>query len=65
MRVVVNGETKRVQATTLQDLLEECGYPSKAIATALNGEFVHRHLRLDTKVVEGDNIEVVSPIEGG
>ncbi len=49
----------------LDQVLVECGYENPSIATALNGTFVHRELRTETKLTEGDRIEVVAPIEGG
>jgi len=65
MRIVVNGEEREVTADHLDQVLVECGYENPTIATALNGTFVHRHLRVETRLAEGDRIEVVSPIEGG
>lgn len=65
MRIVLNGESREVTAQTLSALLAECGYEDKGVATALNGEFVHRHLRTETPLTEGDRVEVLAPIEGG
>ncbi len=65
MRIIVNGEEKDVDGPGLGDVLRQCGYDNEHVATALNGEFVHRHLREDTRIRPGDRIEVVSPIAGG
>lgn len=65
MRVTVNGEEKDVDGARMGDILRECGYVDEHVATALNGEFVHRHLRENTRIQPGDRIEVVSPIAGG
>ena len=65
MRIILNGQPREVVARTLEVVLVECGYRSPTIATALNGTFVHRHLRSETILSENDRIEVVSPIEGG
>ena len=65
MRVILNGESREVAARNLAALLEECGYSEQGVATARNGEFVHRHLRAETPLFEGDRIEVLAPIEGG
>ncbi|MBX2880720.1 MAG: sulfur carrier protein ThiS, partial [Granulosicoccus sp.] len=62
---VVNGEDRDVSAEQLDQVLIECGYENPAIATAVNGTFVHRHLREQTRLIEGDRVEVVAPIEGG
>ncbi len=65
MRIEVNGEARHVESGTLDAVLVECGYRNPAIATALNGTFIHKHQRVETAIVEGDKIEVVAPIEGG
>jgi sulfur carrier protein len=65
MRVIINGEARDLESSNLESLLLECGYQDKPIATALNGEFIHRHLRVETILREDDRVEIVSPIEGG
>ena len=65
MRIKLNGETVEVETTRLSDILEECGYQHDRIATAVNGEIVHRQSRAETKLCEGDRLEVVAPVVGG
>ena len=65
MRITINGETKDVTEEMMDNILTECGFLNPNIATALNGTFVHKEARVDTRINEGDQIEVVSPIEGG
>lgn len=65
MRIVLNGEAVEVAATLLSDILVECGYQQDRIATALNGEIVHRQLREQTPLNEGDRLEIVAPVVGG
>lgn len=65
MRIVLNGEAAEIAATRLNDILVECGYQQDRIATALNGEIVHRHLREQTTLNEGDRLEIVAPVVGG
>ena len=65
MRIIINGEEREVMSGQLDSVLLECGYENPAIATALNGTFIHRHLRGETRLTDGDRIEVVAPIEGG
>jgi len=48
MRIIVNGEERDVSVAHLDAVLLECGYENPAIATALNGTFIHRHLRAET-----------------
>ena len=65
MRINLNGETVEVQASRLSDILEECGYEHDRIATAVNGEIVHHQSRAETRLNEGDRLEVVAPVVGG
>ena len=65
MRIELNGETRDVNSTLLHDILAECGYQHEHIATALNGDFVHKSARTSTALNEGDRLEVVAPISGG
>ncbi len=65
MRIVLNGEAVEVEATRLSDILVECGYRQDRIATALNGEIIHRQLRDQTPLNEGDRLEIVAPVVGG
>ena len=62
---MLNGESREVSAGNLSALLQECGYADQVVATALNGEFVHKHLRKETTLTEDDRVEVLAPIEGG
>jgi sulfur carrier protein len=63
--VVVNGEPAATTAATLAELLSELGYPVGQVATALNGEFVSRQARAETRLAAGDKIEIVAPRQGG
>lgn len=63
--VRVNGEERLTQAISLADLLEETGYGSARVATAVNGAFVPARMREGTVLAEGDAIEVVAPRQGG
>lgn len=64
MKIVLNGEARNVQALTLAEVLEECGYSGR-VATAVNEEFVPSSLRVGHKLQDGDRVEVVAPMQGG
>jgi len=64
MKIVLNGESREVQAVTLANLLEECGFAGR-VATAVNEEFVPSGLRADQTLNTGDRVEVLSPMQGG
>lgn len=65
MRITLNGEVVEVETTHLSDILEECGYQGDRIATAVNGEIVHRGSWCEKQLNEGDRLEVVAPVVGG
>jgi sulfur carrier protein len=61
----VNGEEAETQARTLADLVAARGFAEAEVATALNGEFVPRHVRAATELARGDRVEIVAPRQGG
>ena len=64
MKIVLNGEACEVRAEILSDLLTECGFSGR-VATAVNEDFVPSSLRIAHKLVDGDRVEVVAPMQGG
>lgn len=64
MDITLNGAPQRTSATTLQELLVEQGFGAK-VATARNGDFVPLSLRAATPLQQGDQIEVLSAMQGG
>lgn len=65
MQLSINGKTDEVTATDLHALLQELGYGEARIATALNGDIVHKSERASTALQAGDAIEIVAPMQGG
>ncbi len=65
MKVVVNAKAHDLTATTLQEALQELDRDNPVIATALNGVFVPRAERAQSKLNEGDCIEILAPMQGG
>ena len=65
MRLVVNGTELDAVSSTVEALLEELGYGSALVATALNGEFVTRADRGARTLTDGDRVEIVAPLQGG
>ena len=65
MTYIVNGETVENAAVTLADLLTALEYEGEWLATAVNGELVHREDRTGCRLSDGDRIEVLSPMQGG
>jgi sulfur carrier protein len=65
LSVTVNGEALVARALTLADLIAELGYGDRKIATAVNGTFVAHRARAQMRLAAGDQIEIVSPRQGG
>jgi sulfur carrier protein len=65
MQISVNGLRREVKAQTLAGLLEELGYETQAVATAINQEFVRSKDRSATALREGDAVEILTPRQGG
>lgn len=65
MKLQLNGVQIDAVATTLADLLEAEGFGGARVATAVNGSFVPGGSRADLVLSDGDNIEVLAPMQGG
>ena len=65
MKIRVNGAWREVKREELAGALEELGYGSSVVSTAVNGEFIATALRAGTALADGDRIEVLAPMQGG
>ncbi|NRP72613.1 hypothetical protein ILFOPFJJ_03511 [Ensifer psoraleae] len=65
MTYIVNGETLESSAKTLSELLLALEYEGDWLATAVNGELVHRTERARHRLNDRDRIEILSPMKGG
>lgn len=65
MQVIVNGERTEVTATSLRGLIEELDYDSGHVAAAVNAHVVPRARWAATNLETGDEIEIISPRQGG
>jgi sulfur carrier protein len=64
-RIRLNGEPYETTAGTLSELLAEAGFGGTKVATALNGAFVPEGARPRHRIAPGDQVEIVSPRQGG
>ncbi|WP_440054303.1 sulfur carrier protein ThiS [Pseudoalteromonas sp. T1lg65] len=65
MNIHFNGERISVDTdVTILQLVEQRGAQAP-YAVAVNGSFVPRSNLADTKLHEGDQVELLSPIQGG
>ncbi|MBP2234088.1 sulfur carrier protein [Sinorhizobium kostiense] len=65
MTLIVNGEMLEMSAATLSELLLALEYEGEWLATAVNGELVHREIRGAFRLSDGDRVEILSPMQGG
>lgn len=66
IQVIVNGNPAEVDAnTSILDLLEQLGLPSRGIAVEVNRELVPRVEHATRALCENDELEVVSLAGGG
>jgi sulfur carrier protein len=61
----VNGEWREVRAGDLAAALEELGFADAVLATAVNGTFVAAGARAAAALAEGDQLEILAPMQGG
>ena len=66
-KMIINGEPKTIQATTLSELLmiESIDPAAKFIAVAINGSVILRQSWSITQLKSGDSVEIVQPAPGG
>ncbi|WP_395680709.1 sulfur carrier protein ThiS [Dokdonella sp.] len=66
MRIVLNGESREVSATTsLAQLLEQSGFGARRVAVEINRDIVPRSRHAEHLLAEGDRVEIVQAIGGG
>lgn len=65
MHLIINGEAETIAVTTLSQLLTALEYEGEWLATAVNGELVHREDRDDHLLNDNDRIEILTPMQGG
>ena len=65
MRVIVNGETREIASASVDALLAELEYEGTHFAIALNFDVVPRSRWADTLLKSGDEIEIITPRQGG
>lgn len=61
----LNGERRRVRASTVEELVRELGLERRMIAVERNLEVVPKSAYASTALCEGDRIEIVHMIGGG
>ncbi len=65
MNVIINGESQSTTAETLASLIEHLGMKPDRVAVELNREIVPREKWLQTRLQDGDRLEIVHFVGGG
>ena len=65
MRVTVNGEAREIASSNLDALLGELDYQGTHFAIALNYDVLPKSKWAQTPIRNGDEIEIITPRQGG
>jgi len=65
MRVIINGEAREISSASVDALLGELDYAGTHFAIALNYDVVPRSRWAQTLLRSGDEIEIITPRQGG
>ena len=65
MRVTVNGEAREINASSVDALLRELEYEGTHFAIALNYDVLPKSRWAETPIKNGDEIEIITPRQGG
>jgi sulfur carrier protein len=65
MRVIVNGEAREINASRVDALLSELEYEGTHFAIAVNYDVLPKNRWAETALKAGDEIEIITPRQGG
>jgi sulfur carrier protein len=65
MRVTVNGEQREVSSDSVDALLGELEYEGTHFAVAVNYDVLPKSRWAETRLKSGDEIEIITPRQGG
>jgi sulfur carrier protein len=65
MRVIVNGEAREIASARVDALLGELEYEGTHFAIALNFDVLPKSRWAETTLRNGDEIEIITPRQGG
>ena len=65
MRVIVNGEAREINSSRIDALLGELEYEGTHFAIALNYDVLPKSRWAETALQAGDEIEIITPRQGG
>jgi sulfur carrier protein len=65
VRVIINGEAREIAAESLDALLGELDYEGTHFAIAVNYDVLPKSRWAETALKAGDEIEIITPRQGG
>ena len=65
MRVMINGEQREISSARIDALLAELEYEGTHFAIALNFDVLPKSRWAETPLKSGDEIEIITPRQGG
>ena len=65
MRVIVNGEQREISSARVDALLSELEYEGSHFAIAVNYDVLPKSRWAETALKPGDEIEIITPRQGG
>ena len=65
MRVTVNGEPREISSVSVDALLAELDYEGTHFAIAVNYDVLPKSRWAETPIKPGDEIEIITPRQGG
>jgi sulfur carrier protein len=65
MRVTVNGEPREILSASVDALLAELDYEGTHFAIAVNYDVLPKSRWAETRLKTGDEIEIITPRQGG
>jgi len=65
MRVTINGEAREISSMSVAALLGELDYEGTHFAIAVNYDVLPKSRWAETQLKAGDEIEIITPRQGG
>ena len=65
MRVIINGEAREIASMSVDALLGELDYEGTHFAVAVNYDVLPKSRWAETPIKTGDEIEIITPRQGG
>lgn len=63
--LTLNGESRQVDATRVDQLVQTLGLAGQAVAVEINHHLIRKRDHADTPLRDGDTVELVTLVGGG